>query len=109
MLSLANSADAATTTRMPFRMGALFVGGCTALPRVRATDTVIAAAAAEAVFADPHPRPVAGPVILGNATHEARQEKSAWPQPTSQKYAHTTRIAAAGGGALGPHPARDPV
>jgi hypothetical protein len=108
MLSLATSADAATTTRMPFRMGALFVSGCTALPRVRATDTAVAAAA-EAVFADRHPRPGAGPVILGRATHEARQEKSAWQQPTSQKYAHTTRIAAAGGGALGPHPARDPV
>ena len=38
MLSLATSADAATTTRMPFRMGALFVSGCTAIPRVRATD-----------------------------------------------------------------------
>ena len=109
MLSLATSADAATTTRMPFRMGALFVSGCTALPRVRGTDTAVAAAVAEAVFADPYPRPGAGPVILGHATHEARQEKSAWPQPTSQKYAHTTRIAAAGGGALGPHPARDPV
>jgi hypothetical protein len=108
MLSLATSADAATTTRMPFRMGALFVDGCTALPRVRATDTAVAAAA-EVVFADRRPRPGAGPVILGHATHEARQEKSAWQQPTSQKYAHTTRIAAAGGGALGPHPARDPV
>jgi hypothetical protein len=105
MLSLATPADAATTTHMPFRMGALFVSGCTALPRVRATDT----AAAEAVFADPHPRPGAGPVIPGHATHEARQEKSAWQQPTSQKYANMTRIAAAGGGALGPHPARDPV
>jgi len=31
-------------------------------------------------------------------------------QRTSQKkYARTTRIAALGGGALGPHPARDPV
>ena len=109
MLSLANSAEAATTTRKPFRMGALFVGGAAALPRVRATDTAVAAAAAGAVFADPHPRPGAGPVILGHASHEARQEKSAWQQPTSPKYANTTRIAAAGGGAVGPHPARDPV
>jgi hypothetical protein len=31
-------------------------------------------------------------------------------QPTCKQYAHTmTRIAAFGGGALGPHPARDPV
>jgi hypothetical protein len=110
MLNLAAPADAAAPTHMPFRMGALFVGGCTAVPRVRATETAVVAAAAEAVFADKRPRPSAGPVLFGNATtHEARQEKSAWQQPTSQKYAHTTRIAAAGGGAVGPHSARDPV
>jgi hypothetical protein len=109
MLNLAAPADAATPTHVPFRMGASFVGGCTAVPRVRATETAVAAAAAEAVFAGPRPRPSAGPVLFGNATHEAGQAKSAWQQPTSQKYAHTTRIAAAGGGAVGPHPARDPV
>ena len=30
-------------------------------------------------------------------------------QNNCEKYAHTTRIAAASGGASGPHPARDPV
>jgi len=30
-------------------------------------------------------------------------------QNPCEKYAHTTRIAAASGGGLGPHPARDPV
>jgi hypothetical protein len=30
-------------------------------------------------------------------------------QNSCEKYAHTTRIAAASGGASGPHPARDPV
>ena len=108
MLSLAAQADAATQTHMPFRVGALFVSGCTAVPRVRATETAVVAAAAEAVFADLRPRPSAGPVLIGNATHEARQEKSAWQQPTDNKYAHTTRIAPAGG-EVGSHPPRDPV
>jgi hypothetical protein len=31
------------------------------------------------------------------------------PQISCEKYAHMTRIAAASGGASGPHPARDPV
>ncbi len=108
MLNLATPADAATPTHMPFRMGALFAGGCTAVPRLRATGKAVAMAAAGA-FAGPRPRPSAGSVLFGNATHEARQAKSAGQQPISQKYAHTTRIAAAGGGALGSHPARDPV
>ena len=110
MLTLAAPADAATPTHMPFRMGALFAGGCTAVPRVRATEEAVAmAAAAEAAVTGRRAWPSAGSVRFGNAIHAARQAKSAGQQPTSQKYAHTTRIAAAGGGAMGPHPARDPV
>jgi hypothetical protein len=31
------------------------------------------------------------------------------PNPSKQNYPYPTRIAAASGGAMGPHPARDPV
>ena len=56
------------------------------------------------------PQASTGAVFLGISAHVAGQAKSASQQPTSQKYAYTmTRIAAFGGGALGPHPARDPV
>jgi hypothetical protein len=110
MLSLISQADAAMPARARFRMGASLSGGCAATPRERAMETAVArSAAAEAVFAGLRPQPSAGPVLFGNATHEAGQVSPAWQQRNSQKYAHTTRIAAAGGGALGPHPARDPV
>ncbi len=48
--------------------------------------------------------------FAGTSAHAAQLAVSVTQQPTSQKYAHTmTRIAALGGGAWGPHPARDPV
>jgi hypothetical protein len=110
MLSFISPTDAAMPARARFRMGASLFGGCAAVPRERALETAVArTAAAEVVFAGLRPEPSAGPVLLGNATHAAGQVSPAWQQRTSQKYAHTTRIAAAGGGALGPHPARDPV
>jgi hypothetical protein len=50
------------------------------------------------------------PVLLGTGTQAAGQADFARQQRTSKQYAHlTTRIAPTGGGALGPHPARDPV
>jgi hypothetical protein len=78
----------------------------------------------------PRPRPVANVGAFGyrdgngngNSTAAAFQSTAASPASPSQpsgpaselhnsceKYAHTTRIAAASGGASGPHPARDPV
>jgi hypothetical protein len=110
MLSLISPANAVIPAHARFRMGASLAGGRAAVLRERAMESAVArTAAAEAVFAGLRPQPSAGPVLFGNATHAAGQVSSAWQQPTSQKYAHTTRIAAAGGGALGPHPARDPV
>ena len=110
MLSPITPANAAMPARARFRTGALLSGGCAAVPRERAMETAVArTAAAEAFFAGLRPKPSTGPVLFGNATLAAGQVSSAWQQRTSQKYAHTTRIAAAGGGALGPHPARDPV
>ena len=111
MLSLISPADAVMPARARFRMGASLAGGCAAVLREVAMEKAAArTAAAEAVFAGLRPQPSAGPVLFGNATHAAGQVSSAWQQPTSQKYAHTTRIAALkGSGALGPHPARDPV
>jgi hypothetical protein len=75
--------DAAMPARALSGTGASFGGGCVAVPRERA--------------------------LLGDANHAAGQAKVALQQRTSQKYARTTRIAAAGGGAVGPHQAWDPV
>jgi hypothetical protein len=63
------------------------------------------------------PRSVAtvGVFGYGNGTVAAFQSTAAGHgqpsglQNSCEKYAHTTRIAAASGGASGPHPARDPV
>ena len=110
MLSHISPADAVMPARARFRMGASLAGGCAAVLRERALEPAVArTAATEAVFAGLRPQPSTGPVLFGNATQAAGQVSSAWQQRTSQKFAHTTRIAAAGGGALGPHPARDPV
>jgi hypothetical protein len=110
MLSSISPADAAMPAHARFRMGASLSGGCAAVSlERRAEEAVTRTAAAEAAFAGLSPQPSTGRSLFGNATHAAGQVNSAWQQPTSQKYAHTTRIAAAGGGALGPHPARDPV
>jgi hypothetical protein len=90
MLSHIYLADAAMPARAMSAAGASFVGGCTAVPRERAIRTA--------------------PAVIGNATHAAGQAKLALQQRTSQKkFARTTRIAAVGGGALGPHLAWDPV
>lgn len=48
-------------------------------------------------------------VHRGSGTKAAGPEKLARQQRSSRKYAHSTRIATAFGGAMGPHPARDPV
>jgi hypothetical protein len=75
--------DAAMPARALSRTGALFADCSESAPRERA--------------------------VFGNATHAAGQATLASQPRTSQKYARTTRIAAAGGGALGPHQAWDPV
>lgn len=110
MLSLISPAEAAMPSCARSRMGASLLGGCAAVPRDLALETaVVRTAAADVFFARPRPQASEGSVLFGNATHAPGQADSARQQRTSQKYAHTTRIATAGGGALGPHPARDPV
>jgi hypothetical protein len=111
MLSLISPANV-TPVRARSRTGAAFQGGCPAETRLRVIEmAAVRTAAADEVFARPRPRLQAstGATLFGNATHAAGQADSARQQRTSKKYTHTTRIAAAGGGALGPHPARDPV
>jgi hypothetical protein len=109
MLSLISPADV-TPVRARSRTGAALLGGCPAETRLRVIEmAAVRTAAADEVFARPRPQASTGATLFGNATHAAGQADSARQQRTSKKYAHTTRIAAAGGGALGPHPARDPV
>jgi hypothetical protein len=108
MLSHIWTADAAMPARARSRTGASFVGGCTAVSRERAETAVTSRAAAASVVAGL--RPQASAVSFSNAAHAAGKAIAASQQRISQKkYARTTRIAAFGGGALGPHPARDPV
>ena len=108
MLSHIWTADAAIPARARSRTGASFVGGCTTVSRRRAETAVTSRAAATSVVAGL--RPQASAVSLSNAAHAAGKANAASQQRISQKkYARTTRIAAIGGGALGPHPARDPV
>jgi hypothetical protein len=63
----------------------------------------------------PRPRAVSPADVFGHGRTAAFQGTAAGQgqpfglQNNCEKYAHTTRIAAASGGASGPHPARDPV
>ena len=110
MLSHIWLAEVAMPARARSRTGASFIGGCAAVSRELAETAVASTAAAATVAAGPRPRARTSAVIFGNAAHAAGQAKVALQQRTSQKkYARTTRIAALGGGALGPHPAWDPV
>jgi hypothetical protein len=59
-------------------------------------------------IACPHAAGVAV-VYHGSGTTAAGPEKLVRQQRSIRKYAHSTRIATAFGGAMGPHPARDPV
>jgi hypothetical protein len=80
-------------------------------PRDRAPKTAAAElAAAESAVSNLRPQAPGGAGLFGSSALAANQAKFALGQPTSQQYAHkTTRIAPIGGGAMGPHPARDPV
>ena len=101
MLNILSKVEAAADARAGFGLGASLPGhvgaiqpsgaGAMARPRPRAVWT-----------ADGFGRTAARP---GTA---AGLRQPLGPQNPCEKYAHTTRIAASGG-ALGPHPARDPV
>jgi hypothetical protein len=101
-----------TPARARSRTGASLPWHCSpAVPRDRAPEPAVARmAAAESAVTCLRPQCRGAAGLSGRSALAAGQAKFALQQPTSQKYAHkTTRIAAVGGGALGSHPARDPV
>ena len=125
MLSLLSPVEAAAQACALTRTGTPLMWSCVTDPGVRSLETVVGRpAAAAVVFARPRTQASRRSVLFANAIGAAGQAVFARPQlpsqnqphlsqhdeiNSSQKYAHTTRIAAASGGAKGPHPARDPV
>ena len=114
MLSLHSPAEAAPTMRALTRTGTQLLGGRVADPGVRSMEAAIGRPAAAAVVF-PRPRPLSKSQLSKSQLSENQLsenqfgENQPFQEQSSQKYAHTTRIGAAGGGAKGPHPARDPV
>ncbi len=118
MLSLICLADTPAPTvvspmRARSRKGTLACGH-TPVPRSRVREAAGPAKAnaspvAATAFVRPQARSAAQ--LFGTGAQVAGLAKFAGQQPISKvNYAHTTRIAALkGSGALGPHPARDPV
>ena len=117
MVNLATTVDVAIAAvavpeRAWIRKGASLLGyRMPAGASYRANEkAAVGTTAAEAAVVCLRPQASTGAVRTATSAHVADQAKSTSQQPTSKKYAHTmTRIAAFGGGALGPHPARDPV
>ena len=114
MLNLVSLADIPEPTVAPSRMGALL--GCADMPVPRRHVKALAGpvrASAQPVAAKAFARPrwSTKAALFGIGAQVAGSAKFAGQQPISKvNYAHTTRIAALNGsGALGPHPARDPV
>jgi hypothetical protein len=112
MVTLISAASVAKRTRARSGLGAslpLHLGLAVRRDRAQEMATARTAAAAPAVTCL-RPQTLSGAALFGKNASPASEAKFASPQPTSQQYAHkTTRIAATGGGAMGPHPARDPV
>jgi hypothetical protein len=118
MLNLISLADTPVSTGMPpmrarSRKGTL---ACAHAPVPRSSVQELAGpakASAQPVAAIAFVRPQARTEaqLLGSGAQVAGLANIAGQQPISKvNYAHTTRIAALkGSGALGPHPARDPV
>jgi hypothetical protein len=98
MMNPMNMADVAANTRDRYRTGA--VPSCLGEAVSGSRALAMAAACPQVSTAAVHYS--SGPIAAGRAAL-AQQQRS------SLKYAHMTRIAREFGGALGPHPARDPV
>ena len=98
MLNLTSDVEAAAEARTPFGEGACLpsVAVRTAQPHQRVTFVRPRAHWAADVFAQ-------------RRTASGRGMALGQPNPGKQNYPYPTRIAAASGGAKGPHPARDPV
>ena len=109
MLNTMSPADAASV-RTRSGAGALLLSAGPATPRDRAEMAAARWTAAAPVVAVLRPQARCEAALIGTNAQAAAKAAIANQQSTSQKYAHpTTRPAAFGGGALGPHSARDPV
>ena len=114
MLNLINLADVGEPAVVRFRMGILLDRAHVPVPRGHVKELAgPARVSAQPVAAEAFVRPRGSTkaALFGSGTQVAGSAKVAGQQPISKvNYAHTTRIAALkGSGALGPHPARDPV
>lgn len=114
MLNLIDLADIGEPSAARSRMGILLGRAHKPVPRSHVKELAgPAGASAQPVAAKAFVRPQwsTKAALFGIGTQMAGSAKLAAQQPISKvNYAHTTRIAALkGSGALGPHPARDPV
>jgi hypothetical protein len=101
MLNKVSDVEAAAEARAPFGEGAC-------LPSVAVRTAQSHRRIAE--FARPRPRAFWATAGFGQRhTASDRGMALGQPNPSKQNYPYPTRIAAASGGAKGPHPARDPV
>jgi hypothetical protein len=103
MLSQISLADVAVNSRDRARVGASITYGGEKVLRDRALARSAAATSAPCL------RPNSAAVHYGSGATEAGQVEFTWRQRTDSNFTHTTRVAMADGGALGSHPARDPV
>ena len=101
MLNKVSEIEAAAEARTPFGEGA-----CLPSVAVRPAQSHLRGAA----FPRPRPRASWAADVSGQRrTAAGRGMALGQPNPSKQNYPYPTRIAAASGGAKGPHPARDPV
>jgi hypothetical protein len=114
MLSLFSTVDvadlsASEPSRARIRTGAWLGSGNVPAPKADLLSKAALAFRPDAALA--YVRPQAHQAYLSSGgTQVAGQAEYARQQHTSnQKFDHKTRIATQSGGALGPHPARDPV
>jgi hypothetical protein len=109
MLNMFSMADVAEPSSARLRLGIWL--GSASLPVPEADLLSKAAVASKPDAALAFVRPQAHQAYrFSGGTQVAGQAEYVRQQHTSNlKFAHKTRIATQGGGALGPHPARDPV
>jgi hypothetical protein len=101
MLNKVSEIEAAAEERTPFGEGAC-------LPSVAVRTAQSHRRAGE--VKRPRPRAFWAADVFGQRhTASGRGMALGQPNPGKQNYPYPTRIAAASGGTLGPHPARDPV
>lgn len=113
MLNLVSLAVTPEPTVVRSRMGILLDRARMPVPRSHVKELagpMRASAQSVAARAFVRPQGSTKAALFGIGAQVAGSAKFAGQQPISKvNYAHTTRIAAMKGGALGPHPARDPV